>query len=380
MTRFARTSEFLAVVCIVLSSFAAKAQDSGQPLKPSGPITLNGKKGLTIENVQITSSSGDCVVLNNVRDVTIRNSEIGPCGGEGIRITGGSGIRILDSYIHVETQSPHCCDHNDGIFALESSEILIQGNVIAYSESNIEIHGGNSVKVIGNFLLNPRGPHPRGQNFQCWSHNGQGQSPWCRDITVSNNYALSSNDTQKYLFPEETMDSINFGYTQHAVAENNFIVGGHSRSGCGLIADKGANDTNFSNNRLIDAGQCGIGIADGVKHVVDGNKVLNRTPVTGAGNQGIYVWRSYHEKGNCSDATVTNNISLALKPDGTKSGFWKGEGCDPLKQSNNKFGADALGSLKKVEEVFQPPLIPPQPFACVATSPYSNQTSAAACH
>jgi hypothetical protein len=362
---------------------AAAAQDAapGGPLKPSGPIVIDHKKDVVIENVQITTTEGDCIRVENSKNITIRNSEIGPCGGDGIRIDGGSGVHVLDSYIHPETLSPGCCDHNDGIFALETTGLLVQGNVIAYGESNVEVHGGSEVTVKGNLLLNPRGPeHSRGNNFQCWSHNGQGNSPWCKDITVDDNYALSSTDTDKYTFPEATQDSINFGYTNGAVAENNFIAGGHSKSGCGLIADKGANNTIFTNNRLLDAGQCGIGIADGIRHVVDGNKVLNRTPIPGSGNQGIYVWRSYHEKGNCSDSTVTNNISLALKPDGSKSGFWKGEGCDPLQQQNNTFGPAAESALRRVDQIFQPPLIPPRPYACVATSPYSNQTGFPPCH
>lgn len=371
----------------LLGSFAAlvlgvTAQDAAAPrsLKPSGPIVMTGKKGAVIEDVQITSPSGDCVQIANSTNITIRNSEIGPCGGNGIRIRGGSGVRIVDSYIHPETQSPHCCDHNDGIFALDTSDVLIQGNVIAYGESNVEVHDSNDVTVKGNFLLNPRGPFPRGNNFQCWTHSGKAEGPGCNDIKVDDNYTLSSTDTQKYLYPEATQDSISFGYTNGAQANNNFIAGGHSKSGCGLIADRSAHNTVFDNNRLLDAGQCGIGIADGIKHVVDSNKVLNRTPIPGSGNQGIYVWRSYHEKGNCSDSTVTNNISLAYKMDGSKSGFWKGEGCGPLTQANNRFGADALGSLKQVDQIFQPPSVPPQPYACVATSPYSNQTHWPACH
>lgn len=378
LIRILRNATLLfAGLALFILALAAQDTAAGQPLKTSGPIVLNGKKGTIIENVQITSSSGDCIRINNSRNITIRNSEIGPCGGNGIRIIGGTDIRIVDSYIHPETQSPGCCDHNDGIFALETANLWIQGNVIAYGESNIEVHGGATVMVKGNFLLNPRGPFPRGNNFQCWSHSGP-NSPECTNVTVDNNYVLSSTDP-RFLYPEATQDSIGFGFTQGAQVTNNFIAGGHSRSGCGLIADRNANDTVFSNNRLLDVGQCGIGIADGIKHVVDGNKVLNRTPVPGAGNQGIYVWRSYHEKGNCADSTVTNNISLAYKPDGSKSGFWKGPGCDPLRQENNQFAANASGSLRHVDEIFRPPLIPPEPFACVATSPYSNQ-SGTPCH
>jgi hypothetical protein len=347
-------------------------------LSSSGPIVINGKNGMVINGLKITSSKGDCVRIVNSKNITIQSSEIGPCGGNGVVINGGNGINIFDSYIHTETQSPGCCDHNDGVHAVETADLDIEGNVIAYGESNIEVQGATNVTVIGNFLLNPRGPYPRGQNFQCWSHGPKGSGPRCRNVTVSDNYAVSSTDTGKYLYPDNGEDSINFGQTDGAIADNNFITGGHSNSGCGLIADKGTNNAEFRNNRLLDTGQCGIGISDGSNHVVENNKVLNRTPVSGAGNQGIYVWQSYKDKGSCSSVRIANNISIALKPDGSKTGYWKGKGCDPVTMENNVWGAEAAKALS-VERHFNPPPIPPQPKNCVVASPYTNQTNGSPC-
>jgi len=370
----------IAILCSVAPAAAAQSAPGKQvsSLSPSGPIVINGRNGSVIQGLKITSTSGDCVRIVNSKNITIQNSEIGPCGGDGVFISGSSAINIFDSYIHPETQSPGCCDHNDGVFALEPANLVIQGNVIAYGEANIVVHGGDTVSVIGNFLLNPRGPYPRGQNFQCWTH-AKGAGAHCRNVTVSNNYALSSTDTSKYLYPEDTEDSINFGFTEGALAQNNFIVGGHSKSGCALIADRGGNNVQFLNNRILDSGQCGIGISDGMNQVVDNNKVLIRNPVPGGGNQGIYVWQSYKEKGECGTVKVTNNVTLALKPDGTKSGFWKGKGCDPMTFENNASGPAAAKLLNSVDQIFAPPLVPPQPKNCVVASPYSTQTSAPAC-
>jgi hypothetical protein len=369
-------------VVIGRSSPATEAGGGVPSLSPSGPIVISGRNGTVIQGLKITSTSGDCVRIINSRNITIQNSEIGPCAGHGVAISGGEGISVFDSYIHPETLSRACCDHNDGIYALETANLRIQGNVIAYGESNIEVQGGETVTVTGNFLLNPRdeqgGVGPRGNNFQCWSHSGREEGRWCKNVTVSNNYALSSRDTAKYLYPEETKDSINFGYTDGILAQNNFITGGHSKAGCGLIADKGANNAQFRDNRLLDAGQCGIGIADGRNHVVDSNKVLNRTPVPGSGNQGIYVWQFYKDKGgNCGSVRVSNNITLAYKTDGSKSGFWKGSGCDPMTQENNVAGAAATKLL--TDQLFEPPLIPPQPRNCVVQSPYTTQTNGSPC-
>ena len=359
-----------------------------QSLSPSGPIVINGQNGTVIHGLKITSASGDCLQIVNSTNITVENSEIGPCGGNAVKISGGDGINIFDNYIHPETlNAAGCCDHNDGIFALGTSNLTVQGNVIAYSESNIEVKGGNRVSVIGNFLLNPRGPFPRGQNFQCWK---DASGNVCTNVTVEDNYALSSMDTTKYLYPENQEDSISFGPSNGIIARNNYITGGHSSSGCGLIADKLANSAQFLSNRLLDTGQCGIGITDGTNQLVDSNEVLNRTPVTGGGNTAIYVWQPKGHAGDpCGPVTVSNNMATEYKPSGTQSGFWKGAGCDPLTLTNNVFGqpADAMltsttqasAALSSVGAVLAPPSIPPQPKNCAVPSPYSNQTVWSAC-
>jgi parallel beta-helix repeat protein len=255
----------------------------------------------------------------------------------------------------------------------------LQGNVVAYGEANIEIHDGADLTITGNFLLNPRGPAPRGQQIQCWSHVAHGAGAGCRRVTIANNYALSSRDRRAYPLADATEDSINLGFTRGATVSNNFISGGHSTAGCGLIADKGASDVRMTGNRLVDTGQCGIGIADGTGNVVENNRIYNRKPVAGGGNSGIYVWQFYGAKGACANTRVSGNVALALKPDGSKSGFWKGQGCDPLVLSGNRFGAEAAALLAGAPASLRPPAIPPAPDKCVVRSPYSNNRSRPMC-
>jgi HYDIN/CFA65/VesB-like, Ig-like domain/Abnormal spindle-like microcephaly-assoc'd, ASPM-SPD-2-Hydin/Right handed beta helix region len=346
-------------------------------LTPSGPIVINGQNGQVIQGLKITSTTGDCVQITNSTNITIQNSEIGPCAGNGINISGSNGVQIYDSYIHPETQSPSCCDNNDGILGQNGSQNLtIQGNVIAYSESNIEILDSSNVTVTGNFLLNPRNDASnasRGQNFQCWTG---GLGTGCSGMTLQNNYALSSTDTTLYLYPEQQEDSINFGYTNGAVVQNNYVTGGHSSSGCGLIADSTANSIHFLSNLVLNTGQCGIGIADGTNQLVDSNKVYNTTPVAGGGNTAIYTWKQYSNP--CGPTTISNNIADEIKPDGSHSGFWDGGGCSTT-LSGNIFSQQADTLLTPTSTVFAPPLIPPKPKNCVVISPYSTQTSLASC-
>lgn len=342
------------------------AAQNHTPRTTSGPIVIQGKNGTVLDHLRISSAKGDCVTIQNSANITVKNSEIGPCAGSGIRISGGSGINIYDNYIHPDAPVSACCDKSDGIFAASTTGLTIQGNVIAYGEANIEVQNAATVKVIGNFLLNPRNTltGSRGQNFQSW--NGS------RDILVANNYALASRDTDLYKFAENQEDSINFGETDGVIARNNYISGGHSRSGCGLIADAGANHVRFLNNILVNTGQCGIGIADGIDQVVQGNRIINRTPIQGGGNTAIYVWKQYAPP--CGPVTISQNIATQIKANGTESSFWNGGGCGDVRLSGNVWGARAAKLLTPVQQRLPVPLIPPEPHRASAPSPFSNRT------
>lgn len=365
------------ILGLLLVMFSMAAESAAQT--PSGPVNINGQNGTVIDNLHITNPNGDCLTITNSTNITVRRSNIGPCGGNGINISGGGTINIYDSYIHPETPlSTSCCDTHDGILVNGTSGLTIQGNVIAYGEANIEANNVSSVSVIGNLLLNPINSDPsqpapnqsRGQNVQVWG----GPSS---NVTVQNNYALSSLDTTKYLFPENQEDSINFGITTGILAKGNYVTGGHSNSGCGIIADDSANSAQFLSNVLLNSGQCGIGIADGTNQVVDSNKILNTTPVSGGGNTAIYV--AQYASAACGPVQVSNNIASGVDTSGNPNSYFQGSGCAPVTLTNNVFDAAAAALLQPASTNLPPPPIPPQPFACVVVSPYTNNTSLASC-
>jgi hypothetical protein len=119
--------------------------------------------------------------------------------------------------------------------------------VIAYGEANVAgvgFAGGFGVSgmtVTGNFLLNPLGgsPDSRGQDVLATFVMGKVN-------VVQNNYALSSTNTTKYKFAENQEDSINFENGTGLTVTNNYVTGGHSASGCGIIADVGGNGAQFT--------------------------------------------------------------------------------------------------------------------------------------
>lgn len=368
--RIAIISAALCFGCF-LAGTAALAQARGQ-------LIIQDQTNKVYSGLDITtaaSSGKDCIQIVDSTNITIRNSQIGPCGGNGINIftsqSSTSGIQIYDNYIHPETHKNLCCDFNDGILvegALgnDVSNVLIQGNVIAYGEANVEApQYVDGLTIVGNFLLNPRGGNSsRGQNIQAWNS---------KNVVVLNNYALSSQDTKKYLYPAIQEDSINFGFGSNFIAVGNYVTGGRSPSGCGIIADEAANSVFFTGNELLDTGQCGIGIASGTNQMVEGNRVLNRTPVNGGGNVAIYVWNQYTEA--CGPVTVSHNIATEILSDGTYNSFFNGGGCNPLTLINNTWDAAAQKLLSPPATKMPPPMIPPEPRDCVARSPYSTQTN-----
>lgn len=354
------------------------AQSEAATLQESGPLVIDGQTNQVYENLRITSATGNCVTITNSENITIRASEIGPCGTHlgaihhhGIRVEESSNnIKIFDSYIHPEYRSSTCCDSGNGVFVTDSTTIHIQGNVIAYGESNIEAFGVTDLDIIGNFLLNPRGDFPRGQNVQAWYGNS--------DVLVKGNYALASGDS-KYLYPPDQEDSLNFGDSNKIIVRDNYVRGGKSPSGCGILADYGAHNAQFINNTIVDTGNCGIGITSGSNPIVDTNRVLNRKPIPGGGNVAIYVWDQYYPE-PCGPTKVSNNIASELQPDGvTESGFWDGGGCEPVTLSNNIWDQEARDILEPIDVTNPAPLIPPRPLACVAPSPYSTQTNQPPC-
>ena len=369
------------------------------PTAGATPITttlvIYGQNGTTYSGLRISTTSGDCIDIINSTNVTIKNSNIGPCGtnnslsaGNGIYISGGSGNNIYDNYIHVETLASGCCDTHDGILiGSGSTNDTVQGNVIAYGETNVETQSAGNVTITGNFLLNPRGPFPRGQ---------QVQAALSTNITVSGNYTLGSLDTATYSYPEQIEDSISFwcdgshtctGYT----VEGNYVTGGHSTSGCGINCDQNVQSCSFLDNVLYNTAQCGINISDGTNQLVSGNKILeDENPMVAGGDTALVVWNEYPTYA-CGPVQVRNNISTFVRTDGYASGYWNGGGCEPVTcdgsnpnvDSCNIFdygsGRDAYNLLIADPAVTNPPLVPPGPKNCVAKSPYSTQTSLPAC-
>ena len=378
-------------------------------------LTLtSANDGQTLNNYRISTKSGDCVDLNGASNVTIEHSDIGPCAGRGIYINQGSGNKIYDSYIHVDNVALRCCDTHDGIFVSRSNYDTIQGNVIAYGETNVQTFSASHIVLRGNFLLNPQGPFPRGEQIQT----GVGSNVVITDnLLISTpeatvGAALGSASAAPIRYGQDETsnrpsDNLSIYTTQNADVENNYITGGlnaagpnaggvQDPTGCGLIADGsttlGPNNVTMKNNILVNTGECAIGIATGRNQTIVGNKAINRNPRLGgsAGNTAIYVWNQYSPTA-CGPVLLRGNIGTLIRSDGYASGYWNGGGCGAVTCDGTSKAIDSCntfdyGNARAAYDLLitdpavrNPPLIPPLPMHCVATSPYSTQTSRPPC-
>jgi hypothetical protein len=370
--------------------------------------TLNltsANNGQTFDNYRISTTSGPCIKMTDVSNITISNSNIGPCGqnnsdadSNGIEINGGTGNKIYDSYIHVEnralTNSFSPTASHAGIQGNGTANLTVQGNVVCYGSANVRAFNNGTPStgwvVNGNYLCNPRGYDGSGNNFQAVDSYG---------MTVSNNYAFScvlgGSGTQimcptapTYLFTQNQEDSINFFYhsqppSNAGTISNNYVVGGESGSGDGIIADQFTKGEDVENNIVVNTGQVGIGFDDGVNNTMNANKVWMSNPVT-MNNTAIAVHEDY--AGPCSGDIVTNNIARQVGGsngsdfyDGTPSCITANFGNVTGTASETALGLSGAATWATIQTQLVPPLIPPVPKNCTVNSPYTTQTSLPRC-
>ncbi len=399
------------------------ATPSPTPTPTSTPITrtttlvlTSANNGQTFNNYRISTTSGPCVSITGASNITIENSNIGPCGqnnsdndSTGIEMSGGSGINIYDSYIHVETEAntnsySQTHSHSDieagGRSGSGTTNVTIQGNIICFGAADIRAESGSNGWVVnGNYLCNPTGRDGSGNEFQV-------TDSW--NETVENNYVyncLNSPPNSQvpkcgpgYVHDSSNEDAINFYYDSSNSTTDGTVIGNYmfgnqtgpndieaagSFNGCNVEADQNAYNLTVTNNTMLQ----GTGICDdasGPFHA-SGNKVWSNN----VSNSKIVASYDNNHTGPC----VWQNNTLTTHGGGTNNNYyWAGNSptCSSFSGyvfSGNIVGAaadTALGlnsSMTAAQVMAQvvPPLIPPMPKNCAVKSPYTTQTSKASC-
>jgi parallel beta-helix repeat protein len=245
------------------------------------------KSGQVIENVHITTTSGPCVVLTNVSNVTIRNSEIGPCGSPGNA-------------------------NSHGIVTIGASNITIRSNVIHDVSTGAYITDSTHPVVFEkNYVYNIRGPFPRGQMIQTNGlKGGSGSSRiTCNvsDAQPGTRYGVSHDlhNVEDHINLYETLGSSS---ARVEIAYNR-IRGGHptSSSGSGIMAGDGQVGSGWiwaHNNVVTNVRNVGMAIAGGSNNTLENNRIYQNAAVIPI-NVGLYT--NNYSASACANAALLNN-------------------------------------------------------------------------
>lgn len=257
----------------------------------------------------LSNPSGPCLVLREAVDRTIENLDIGPCGGEGVRVEHGRNVTIRNVTIR-DTG-------NVGIYVEGSEGVRIEENRIENALSGIRALSSTGVAVGCNSVRNVRGPIPAGQFVQFDKVTGPGNGIACN---------IGENEPGRGV-PEDAISlfqSRGEPGSPILVERNRLVGGGPSQSGGGImLGDGGGAYLEARDNLLIDPGQYGIAVASGTHMTITGNVVIARPqPFT---NVGISVWNQYAEP--CNTVTVSGNSVDWRARTGRANPWWDGKNC-----------------------------------------------------
>lgn len=277
---------------------------SEKPLQASGQIIA--RSGDVISGKNISNPTGPCILVNQVKHLTIINNQIGPCGSD-----------------------PH---YEVGIALHQSSDIQIINNTFKSVSSALYATGSSPDKpnngqllFEGNQATDIRGPAPRGQLVQLNQYSGP-------QIVIRCN--ISDQAIGGYINqdgkggPEDHINIYKSSGTPNSPIQilSNKLRGGGSKSGGGILAVDGGNGANvlIEDNILVDAGQYGIGIPAGENIVVRHNRIFASQHTWT--NVGIYVWNQYAGTA-CTRTEISGNQVNYRNQKGLPNPYWNSGNC-----------------------------------------------------
>jgi hypothetical protein len=219
-------------------------------------------------------------VIQGEHNRVIENLDIGPCSGHGVLVYQSSNITIRNVRIH---------GMQTGINVLESSGVHISDSEIWNTQRQLVIFDKSSQSSVRRVT-------------GYWTAGGwDGLSAYqSREITI----------------------------------EANSVSGGSLDSGCGIIIDGPAPNSGVTirGNTVRDFVNCGIGVANGSGHVIEGNRVSNCRPRSdGLDPSCIYIWDQYTPFGDCANVVFRNNTVADNKP------FWAADNCSGVTLAGNSW-------------------------------------------
>ena len=296
---------------------------------------IRARSGQVIENVHVSNPNGSCIVIDGVSDVTIRDSEIGPCGtdgdpdAQGIDIHDASNIRVLRNVIH---------DVSSAVYAVSSAHPIVMDR---------------------NYVYNVRGPLPRGQmiQFNGVSGGSAGSKVTCNvsDAMPGVRHGVLHGNTAAGIEDHINLfSSPGLPHDRTEIAYNRLRGGSKvSTSGSGImIGDGDGGHVNAHHNTIVDVVNAGAGIAGGTNVSFDDNRIYLSRHNSVYVNVGMYVWGQ--AGASCAGHTMRNNRVWTLNTLGALNPFWDGGNCGAVDLSGNVLGDSSLS----------PAIFDEEPSAC----------------
>lgn len=250
----------------------------------SGPIVVDSERGVTLKGLSISNPDGVCVRIEGSGQVTIENSEIGPCGGKAIEIVNSTSVSLDRLTIH---------DSASGVYALNSQAVSVTNSRFQDAGRNFvqfdKVTGEGNV-IAGNTGTNRLGGSDAEDFVSVYKSSGTSGSPL-------------------------------------RIVGNSFRNGGPSNSGSGImVGDEGGTHILVQGNSLTNPGQAGIGVPGGSNIRVLGNTVFSAAQPWS--NVGIYVWNQ--TGGACGSIEVRDNRVEWYSANGSANPAWDGGNCGPI--------------------------------------------------
>ena len=255
----------------------------------SAPITLEGKKNITIRGDSILAGSNPAISLVNCSNIHITRS----------RLLKGTGVKAI------------------GILLKECTNITIDSCYISNVASGIYALRCTGVVINGNQMQNMLGPYPRGQFVQFDDVRGAGNK-------VTNN-RLQNIDGESYAEDAISMYKTNGTAASPVVISGNWIKGGGpSKTGGGvMLGDGGGSYQIAENNKLVNPGQYGMAVSGGTNMQISNNRVYSAK--TSVSNVGIYINNQYPV--SCNVIVVNGNHVNWTNSKGNANGSWNSGNC-----------------------------------------------------
>lgn len=277
--------------------------------------------------MKISNPNGHCIEINGASNVRIENSEIGPCGQDGIYALRASHLSVVGN-VFLDNGSARIAGAGSAVEFELGDDLVVRSNRMERVSTGVYAPSSTRIVIEHNTVRNIQGPLPRGQMVQFNNVQGGGNLVRCNTLE---NVPGQSGSVEDHI----SMYGSNGTPGDPIRILNNRTKGGESAevSGCGVVIGDvtGGNHFVVDGNVIVNSGNCGIGLTAGSNVRITNNTIVSRGQAQA--NVGLLAWNLYGR--GCSGNTLTGNRiwwDASIRFGGTDH-MWDGSpdhSCQPL--------------------------------------------------